>query len=49
MTTNNKANLATKNIIDHTDCEECLEDYLLLMKASHHEFSMGLRTIAHAP
>lgn len=43
--TDNKANLAKKKIIDHTDCEECLEDYLFLMQDSNHEFTLGLSTV----
>lgn len=41
----NQAKLAQSKIVDHTDCEECLEDYLFLMRDNEHEFSIGLRTI----
>lgn len=43
--TRSKAELAEDGIIDHTGCEECLEDYLFLMRDEHREFSMGLRTV----
>lgn len=41
----NTAALAKKKIIDHSDCEECLEDYVFAMKDAHHEFSLPLSTI----
>lgn len=41
----NIACLVDNGIKDHTDCEECTEDYLFLMKDQEHEFFIGLRTI----
>ena len=41
----NEARLARKEIIDHSDCEECEEQYLFAMKDKNHEFSVGLTTI----
>lgn len=41
----NEAKLINEGLVDHADCEECLEDYLFLMQDSHHEFSIGLRTV----
>lgn len=41
----NMACLADNEIKDHTNCEECTEDYLFLMKDQKHEFSIGLKTI----
>ena len=41
----NKAVLKENEIVEHTDCEECLEDYIFLMKDNYHEFEIGLRTI----
>lgn len=41
----NTADLCNDEIKDHTDCQECGEDYLFLMKDKEHEFSIGLRTI----
>lgn len=40
-----EARLARKEIIDHSDCEECEEQYLFAMKDKTHEFSIGLSTI----
>lgn len=41
----NTADLCNDEIKDHTDYQECGEDYLFLMKDKEHEFSIGLRTI----
>lgn len=41
----NRAYLTDNKIIDHTNCEECMEDYIFAMKDKTHEFSIGLRTI----
>ena len=41
----NKANLVNNEIKDHTTCEECLEEYLFLMRDKDHEFYIGLNTI----
>lgn len=41
----NTATLARKKIIDHSDCEECLEDFIFAMKDTHHEFALPLTTV----
>lgn len=41
----NRANLKDNGIKDHTECEQCTEDYLFFMKDQEHEFSIGLKTI----
>ena len=41
----NTADLVYNGIEDHTDCEDCTEDYLLLMQDQEHEFYIGLRTV----
>ena len=41
----NRANLEDNGIKDHTECEQCTEDYLFFMKDQEHEFSIGLKTI----
>lgn len=41
----NEAKLCNDEIEDHTDCQECGEDYLFKMKDNFHEFSIGLKTI----
>ena len=41
----NKAELTENKIEDHTACEECLEEYLFLMRDKDHEFYIGLKTI----
>lgn len=41
----NEAELCNDKIKDHTDCQECGEDYLFMMKDNYHEFSIGLSTI----
>ena len=40
----NEAKLCNDEIEDHTDCQECGEDYLFKMKDNFHEFSIGLKT-----
>ena len=40
----NEAELCNDKIKDHTDCQECGEDYLFMMKDNYHEFSIGLST-----
>lgn len=40
-----KAKLAQQAIIDHANCDECLEEYIFAMKDSEHQFTIGLRTI----
>lgn len=39
------ATLARKEIIDHSDCEDCEEEYVFLMKQGEREFPVGLRTV----
>lgn len=41
----NTAQLCKDKMEEHTDCQECGEDYLFLMKDKEHEFFIGLRTI----
>jgi len=41
----NKAELVDNEIKDHVTCEECMEEYLFLMKDKNHEFFIGLKTI----
>lgn len=41
----NKAKLADNIIIDHSDCEECLEEYLFRFADKKMERYIGLRTI----
>lgn len=41
----NEAKLSENAAIDHTDCEECMEDFLFKMKDTKHEFFIGLSTI----
>lgn len=45
MNNDNVVKLAKQKIIDHSDCEECLEDYIFAMKDSHHEFALPLTTV----
>lgn len=45
MTKINEAVIAKQEIIDHSDCEECMEDHLFLMRDNEHEFFVGLRTV----
>ena len=40
-----QAVLARKEIIDHSDCEDDLEDYVFLMRQGDRQFPIGLRTI----
>lgn len=40
-----RAVLARREIIDHSDCEECGEDYVFLMRRGDEEFDLGLRTV----
>ncbi len=41
----NIATLKEKKVLDHFECEDCLEDYLFKMKDKHHEFYIGLKTM----
>ena len=41
----NEAKLSENAAIDHTDCEECMEDFLFKMRDTKHEFFIGLSTI----
>lgn len=43
--TRDRARLARAGIMDHSDCEECTEDYVFLMRRGDEEFTIGLRTI----
>lgn len=40
-----RAVLARRAIIDHTDCDECGEDAVFLMRQGDREFTIGLRTV----
>lgn len=40
-----RAVLARRGIVDHSDCEECGEDYVFLMRRGDGEFPLGLRTV----
>ena len=39
------ARLARRRIIDHMDCDDCTEDYVLLMRQGDREFGIGLTTL----
>lgn len=41
----NRAYLEKKEMIDHTDCEDCLEDLVFAMADKHHSFTIGMTTI----
>lgn len=45
MNSGNEAKLENKKIKDHSDCEECLEDYYFTMRDRYHEFNIGLGPI----
>ena len=40
-----RAALARRGIMDHSDCEECTEDWTFLMRQGRREFPLGLRTV----
>lgn len=40
-----EAKLSQHELEDHTDCEQCMEDFIFAMEDSTHQFSIGLRTI----
>ena len=39
------ARLTRRQIIDHTDCDDCTEDYVFLMRQDNREFGIGLTTL----
>ena len=39
-----RAVLARRGIMDHSDCEDCVEDWTFLMRQGRREFPLGLRT-----
>ena len=41
----NRAELEQDEVIDHTTCERCMEDFVFAMKDNYHSFSIGLTTI----
>lgn len=41
----NIADICDNSIMDHTDCEECMEDFVFKMRDNYHEFYIGLSTI----
>ena len=41
----NRMKLADNNIIDHSDCEECLEEYLFRFSDGNSDRYIGLKTI----
>lgn len=40
-----RAALARRGIMDHSDCEDCTEDWTFLMRQGRREFPLGLRTV----
>ena len=41
----NRAELESSEMYDHSECEQCSEEYLFQMKDNYHSFSIGLTTI----
>lgn len=41
----NEAKLLQNRVIEHTDCEECMEDFIFQMKDDDGEFYIGMKTI----
>lgn len=41
----NKAKIKDNVIVDHTDCEFCLEEYYFKMEDNYHEFALGLTDV----
>ena len=41
----NEAKLSQHELEDHTNCEQCMEDFIFAMEDSTHQCSIGLRTI----
>ena len=39
-----RAALARRGVMDHSDCEDCVEDWTFLMRQGRREFPLGLRT-----
>ncbi|TCE25384.1 hypothetical protein MCC10034_0987 [Bifidobacterium longum subsp. longum] len=44
-----RAALARRGVMDHSDCEECTEDWTFLMRQGRREFPLGLRTVLARP
>lgn len=44
-----RAALARRGVMDHSDCEECTEDWTFLMRQGRREFPLGLRTVPELP
>lgn len=44
-----RAALARRGVMDHSDCEECTEDRTFLMRQGRREFPLGLRTVPELP
>ena len=40
-----RAVLARRGIMDHSDCEDCVEDWTFLMRQGRREFPLGLRAV----
>ena len=40
-----RAVLARRGIMDHSDFEDCAEDWTFLMRQGRREFPLGLRTV----
>ena len=41
----NVASLVDNKAIEHSDCEECNENYIFKLRDNEHEFYIGLTTI----
>ena len=41
----NRAKLESYEMYDHSECEQCSEEYIFQMKDNYHSFSVGLTTI----
>ena len=41
----NRADLEHNEVIDHSQCGECMEDFVFAMKDNHHSFTINLTTI----
>lgn len=44
-----RAALARRGIMDHSDCEDCVEDWTFLMRQGRREFPLGLRAVPELP
>ena len=40
-----RAALARRGVMDHSDCEDCVEDWTFLMRQGRREFPLGLRAV----